>query len=474
VFINLLSNAIKFTNVGTVTVLAKINNKTDNTVSMYFEIKDSGIGMTREHIKKVFVPFTQAEISTTRKYGGTGLGLSITRNLVDLMGGTLVVESTPGIGSKFSFELTFDTIDVTDDRKLEKKLLMNKLKKPTFSGEILLCEDNAMNQQVICEHLARVGIKTVVAWNGKIGVDMVRGRMLSGEKQFDLVFMDMHMPVMDGLEASTRILKLNANIPVIAMTANVMSDDRELYRKNGLQDCVGKPFTSQELWRCLLKYFKPISFEGGESQADGGARFRENKILEKDGMLEADLEFIKSLKLTFLRNNKNKFDEITKAIRENEIYAAHRLAHTLKGNAGHIDMNDLQKAANDVEQMLKDGKNLVTKAQMNILENELTSALSRLELELTQEQDEENKKSQGQTAETKVLDAQSAQEIFSELEGLLKMGSPDSLKFIDKLRQLHGNNDAVEQLKNKLINNIEDFIFESAIDVLNELKNTLN
>jgi CheY-like chemotaxis protein len=133
-----------------------------------------------------------------------------------------------------------------------------EIDKPEFEGEILLCEDNEMNQEVICEQLTRVGIKTVVAENGQIGVDLVKSRIQKKEKMFNLIFMDMHMPVMDGLDASTEIQKLNLGIPIVAMTANIMPNDMEIYKMSGIIDCVSKPFTSQELWHCLLKYFIPL------------------------------------------------------------------------------------------------------------------------------------------------------------------------------------------------------------------------
>jgi len=258
VFVNLLSNAIKFTHAGMVKLLSEIISTSENSVTIHFEIKDSGIGMTSEQIEKIFEPFTQAESGTMRKYGGTGLGLAITRNIVEMMGGKLSVESTLGIGSKFNFDLIFKTIPVTEEEKYEKKLLLNEIEKPTFDGEILVCEDNNMNQFVIKEHLARIGINTVIAENGKIGVEKVKERLQSGERMFDIIFMDMHMPVMDGFEASAAILSLNVDVPMVAMTANIMAEDLEVYKASGMPDCLSKPFTSQELWRCLLKYLKPL------------------------------------------------------------------------------------------------------------------------------------------------------------------------------------------------------------------------
>jgi signal transduction histidine kinase/DNA-binding response OmpR family regulator len=378
VLVNLLSNAVKFTNTGMVKLHAALKYMREKTITMYFEVKDSGIGMTHEQIEKMFDPFTQAESKTTHKYGGTGLGLIITKNILERMGGKLFVESTPGIGSKFSFELTFDTIDVTDDDLLENKIVLNELEKPAFEGEILLCEDNIMNQQVICEHLARVGLKTVVAENGKIGVDMVKSRMQKGEKLFDLIFMDIHMPVMDGLEASARILELNTGVPIVAMTANIMANDREIYRMSGMHDCVGKPFTSQELWRCLMKYLTPVSMD----------------TVQKDMQIEADMEFQESLHKLFVKNNQKKYEEIVMALEKNDITLAHRLAHTLKGNAGQIGKILLQKAAAEVEYQLKSGRKFVAEEQLKLLEAELNMVLN----EFSHLFDNSSEQSEGQTA----------------------------------------------------------------------------
>jgi signal transduction histidine kinase/CheY-like chemotaxis protein len=363
--VNLLSNAVKFTNAGIVKLYASVKEETEETITVFFEIKDSGIGMTEEQIKKIFDPFTQAETGTTRKYGGTGLGLTITKNIVELMGGKLSVESAVGIGSKFSFTLTFDSIDAVEYKILDQKKAFKEIEKPEFEGEILLCEDNFMNQQVICEHLARVGLKTTVADNGKLGVEMVQKRMEKGEKQFDLIFMDIQMPVMDGLEASAKILELGAGIPIVAMTANIMSSDLEIYRKSGMSGCVGKPFTSHELWQCLLQYLKPVS------RQDAGQKSGQEEV-----PIDYDLEFRKSIIKTFYNNNRKKIEEIKSALDNGDIMTAYRLVHNLKSNAGQIDKTALQKAAADVESALKDEKNLVTAEQLALLEKELNAALS--------------------------------------------------------------------------------------------------
>jgi len=133
------------------------------------------------------------------------------------------------------------------------------LKRPDFEGDVLVCEDNSMDRLVICEHLARVGLKSFVAINGKRGVEMVRKRLESGVQPFDLIFMDIHMPETDGYEATKQIAALEVKSPVIIMSANVPVHDNELNETNGVSGYLKKPYTSQEFWHCLSDYFVPVT-----------------------------------------------------------------------------------------------------------------------------------------------------------------------------------------------------------------------
>ncbi|MCL2269783.1 MAG: ATP-binding protein [Treponema sp.] len=444
VLVNLLSNAVKFTNKGMVKLNSIIKETNERDITVYFEVKDSGIGMTNEQIQKIFDPFTQAESGTTRKYGGTGLGLAITKNIVDLMGGNLCVESALGVGSKFSFELRFDTMNISDEELFEKKIIFNELEKPAFKGEVLLCEDNFMNQQVISEHLARVGLVTVLAENGRIGVDLVQKRKQKGEKQFDLIFMDMHMPEMDGLEAAEKILELNTGIPIVAMTANIMANDRDIYKMSGMNDCVGKPFTSQELWHCLMKYFTPVD--------------RGNTA--KNVQLETEMQYQGMFLKLFVKSNQNRYDEIVQALDDGDIHLAHRLAHTLKGNAGQIGKIVLQKAAADVELQLKEGKNNVTRDQLNVLKTELKAVLN--EYASLVDRSEEN---QGKPDQKLSINPEKTWILFGKLEPLLKGGNSECMNFIKDLRAVTGSE--------QLIQYMEDYEFEQAAAKLAELKKNL-
>ena len=434
---NLLSNSVKFTDDGTIWLSSSVNKLEGSIAAIYFEVKDSGIGMTSEQIEKIFEPFVQADNSITRNYGGTGLGLTITTNIIEMMGGRLEAESSPGNGSKFSFELVFETVDAPARGKDSNDNNDNTMvEKPQFDGLVLLCEDNRMNQEVICEHLDRVGLKTMIAENGKAGVDMVKDRVNKGQKPFDLIFMDMQMPVMDGLEAAAKIAALGTKTPIVAMTANVMSNETESYKRSGMNDYVGKPFTTQELWRCLLKHLTPV----GVSVVGNAAVAQENNELRQ------------KLKVNFVRNNRIKYGEITGAISTGDIKLAHRLAHTLKTNAGLIGKTGLQKAAADIEAQLKDGK-VPDAEHMKSLETELNLILE----ELTPLLDEP-----AEQTERKSLSAGQISDLLAKLETMLKSRNSDCLSMLDEVRSIPGGDDLARQ--------IEKYNFKQAAETLSKMK----
>ena len=434
---NLLSNAVKFTNAGVVRMSSFIKRSNDRSATVYFEVKDSGIGMSPEQIEKIFEPFTQADSSTTRNYGGTGLGLTISKNIVELMGGMLTVESAPGAGSTFSFVLTFDTVEVPDNATdAADDLETDLLDQPLFSGLVLVCEDNHMNQEVICEHLTRVGLQTVVAENGRIGVEMVQERIQKGMKPFDMIFMDIFMPVMDGIEAASKITALDTGTPIVAMTANVMTSEIESYKQSGMIELVGKPFTTQELWRCLLRRLSPV----GMSPVEAGGLAHEDAVLRRQ------------LEKNFFRNNRDKYEEIIGAIAGGDITLAHRLAHTLKSNAGLIGKTGLQNAAGEIETLLKEGK-IPSWSYMEALETELASTLEQLE----PLQDDP-----GEAEPRQSLDAGQIRRVVAELEPMLKIRSPESLNLLEDIRLIPGADELALQ--------IEKYNFKLAARLLDELK----
>jgi len=182
------------------------------------------------------------------------------------------------------------------------------------------------------------------------------------------------MPVMDGLEAASKIIDLDAKIPIVAMTANIMANDREIYRQSGMRDCVGKPFTSQELWHCLMKYLHPVFWQ----PVAEGQRVQNTAQSADNVDTDPNSEINKLLQTLFVQNNMHKFEEFTKALKAGDIVLAHRLVHTLKGNAGQIGKPALQQAATEVERQLKGGKNLTTAEQLKVLEIEMAIVLREL------------------------------------------------------------------------------------------------
>jgi len=442
---NLLSNAVKFTPKGTVTLTVTMKNLDESHETVLFEVKDTGIGMTPEQIQKIFDPFTQADSSTTRNYGGTGLGLTITKNILELMGGELAVESTLGVGSAFSFAVTFETIEVTDD--MSELTRIGALEKPRFEGLVLICDDNHLNQEVICEHLANIGLQTIVADNGKIGVEKIKERIDSGAPPFDLVFMDIFMPVMDGLEATTKIIALDTGTPIVAMTANVMASELENYRKHGLLDCLAKPYTSQDLWRMLLKYLTPISRD----------------LINEDEYAQENDELLDKLRLSFVKNNQVVYEEITAAITAGDIKYAHRLVHTLKGNAGQIGEARLQKTAEVVEKALKSGvltvsAGSISSENMNLLKTELASVLEKFKPLA-----EKDKPKSVAFPLVPPHSTENTMALFTKLEPMLKKRDAKCMDFLAELRSVPGTEELTRQ--------IEEIDFRSAFRTLQELKN---
>jgi CheY-like chemotaxis protein len=333
-------------------------------------------------------------------------------------------------------------MDVAEDSP-DNTFTDSVIKKPQFAGEmILLCEDNQMNQQVFCEHLERVGLKADVAENGKEGFNMVKRRLTKGEKPYDLIFMDIHMPVMDGIEASTLINELNTGTPIIAMTANVMSHDRDLYLKNGMKDCVGKPFRAQELWRCLLKYLVPVEWKA------------EDEVEKKQN----EEKLYNRLVANFVKDNKDVHAKIIRAIKAGDIKLANRLVHTLKSNAGLLEKTVLQKTAEGIEYALEDGKNRTSEEQLNILETELQAVLAELEPLV--------KETAPPYSPVEILNAEKAQELLMEIRPLLERGSPKCLKYADVLRGIPGSGKPLVRL---FIQQIEDLDFDHALGTLASL-----
>ena len=248
VLLNLAGNAIKFTEKGQVDLAMSELRREAGRVTLRFRITDTGIGIAPAIRDKLFQVFSQGDSSTTRRFGGSGLGLAISQRLVSRMHGTIAVDSTPGRGSAFSFDCSFELADA------DSAAPVIPLKAGTageLHGRILVAEDDAVNQRVIQLMLKKLGLQCVMVSHGQAAMDA----LLNGEA-FDAVLMDCQMPGMDGFETTRQVRqKLNGgSLPIIALTANVMASDREACLAAGMDDFLSKPVRMEELKQCLNRW----------------------------------------------------------------------------------------------------------------------------------------------------------------------------------------------------------------------------
>jgi two-component system, sensor histidine kinase len=254
VLLNLLNNAIKFTPKGgsiqlSVCCLADLETSKSKLLTLQFCVNDTGIGISKEVQNQLFLPFTQADVSTTRKYGGTGLGLQISKHLCEQMGGSISLSSEEGKGTAFTFYINVERPELVNVEVAEGDGFTTP-RKPVAETRVLVVEDNIINQKVAYSMLNKLGYKSAVVNNGEEAVEAVQ------QTPFDLVLMDCQMPVMDGYEATQKIHGMEAfeNLPIIAMTASAILRDRQLCRDAGMNDFISKPVGMNSLKKMLLKW----------------------------------------------------------------------------------------------------------------------------------------------------------------------------------------------------------------------------
>jgi len=255
--VNLIGNAIKFTEQGSVTVVVTRRTTAAGLPCLRFDVMDTGVGVDPDVRDRIWYPFLQADLSTTRKYGGSGLGLSICKQLVEMMGGSIDCESQTGRGSTFWFEIPFEpqqTLTLTapkppDDPAVTRTSLLF----PVGLYRVLVAEDNPVNQMVVVRMLELCGVDVHVANNGVEALEKIQS------ERYHLVLMDCAMPEMDGFEATRRVRQLTsgptpASVPIVAVTANAMAGDRERCINAGMDDYLPKPISRAEL-ADKLKYW---------------------------------------------------------------------------------------------------------------------------------------------------------------------------------------------------------------------------
>ncbi|SMP72732.1 PAS domain S-box-containing protein [Desulfonatronum zhilinae] len=402
VLINLTSNAVKFTEKGSITIHVGADGQIEGSRELRFRIEDTGIGMTQEQISRLFQPFSQADTSTTRRFGGTGLGLSICKRLVEMMGGEIAVVSEVGRGSTFSFTVLMEQADAEQVaglalRRQRAYLTEHALSDSALHGrKVLLTEDNKLNQEVALGMLRGFGIQAKVAENGEQALE------LYAQERFDAVLMDIQMPVMDGLEAARRIRAWEAEqgqprVPIIAMTAHALSQDREASLNAGMDDHLAKPVNPQGLYQILNTWLRRETPPDGVRQispatmtaltpdlktpavpTDGEALLPGIDMPSLQERLMHDEDLIQEVFGLFLRENVGKIDQIRQALLQGDYAQSVLLAHSLKGMAANISAVPLSQAAATLEHTLRETQTICSPQALEPMLRQIETALNEV------------------------------------------------------------------------------------------------
>ncbi|MDP1564552.1 MAG: ATP-binding protein [Pirellulaceae bacterium] len=352
ILVNLIGNALKFTSQGHITI--HVSSRSDcGDCLVEFEIRDTGIGMTPEQIELSFEPFTQADVSTTRKFGGSGLGLTISKRLAILLGGELTVSSTFGQGSSF-----FATVNGGPDSRIEylrglteQSVTVQATPGKTepqieLHGRILLAEDGPDNQRLLSLHLRRAGAEVVVADNGRIAVHLAR------LQSFDLILMDMQMPEMDGYSATSRLRASGMTIPIIALTAHAMPEDRDKSLAAGCSDYLTKPIEKLKLLSTIARYL-PTQVE--KTEASTVEALPTTATAKKSGVIRSTFSDDPDMGMVIFEFVESLPDRMTTAVKflQEQNYAElRRLVHQLKGAGGGYGFPQITEIADRVERQI--------------------------------------------------------------------------------------------------------------------------
>ena len=335
ILINLCNNAVKFTEKGYVLINVSCACDTDST-GIIFEVVDSGIGITTEQQDFIFQAYRQADSSTTRKFGGTGLGLSLSKSLAEKMGGSLTVISEVGKGSQFKLflasEVLEDTNIVFDREHLPNVNQKNISVMPAsdLSGHILLAEDNLDNQQLLLIYLRRMGVNVTIVDNGKLALEATE------KNDFDLVLMDMRMPVMGGLEATMLLREQGFKKPIIALTANAMPEDKSACFKVGCDAFLTKPIDVARLSETIEKYLDI------KSTKDSQTGSLVSSLLGEDPRM---INLIQK----FVNNFSNSLNKIETLIEKQDWKNLSEILHEIKGTGGNFGYMDISLIAKEME-----------------------------------------------------------------------------------------------------------------------------
>lgn len=373
VMINLIGNAIKFTDKGQITLAVDLVSESEDIQTLNFKVSDTGIGMSEVFISKIFDKFSQEQNTSNRKYEGTGLGMAISKDLISLMGGQMIVESEKDRGTTCSFELS---MPISLSEHLTSK--GREVSANAFRGfKALLVEDNDMNRFIAVQSLDYLGFETFESENGLKAIEMVENNT------FDLILMDIQMPVMDGVEATVFIReKLKVNTPIIALTANAFKQDIDLYLSKGMNDFVTKPYDEQVFFR-KIDHVMSISFHNALNEESinkvNPAKFdtapllydlHQLKVISRDND-----EFVKKMVAIFISISRENCIILHEAFDKGDLETINKTAHKIKPSIEQMGVNSLLIHVKKLEKYKKDNSN---DEELKNLINYFTSSLIRV------------------------------------------------------------------------------------------------
>ncbi len=372
ILLNLISNAIKFTEKGTVDVSCRVLNETTDSLLVEASVMDTGIGMDEEFMSKVFDKFSQEYESVTRKFGGTGLGMSICKDLVTLMGGDITVESQKGKGTTIRFSIEFRKGTVQD---LPAVQITNFSSEFLQGKTVLITDDNDMNRLVASTILKSYGAVTREAVNGEEAVFAV------GKEKFDLVLMDIQMPVMDGYEAARSIRNTGNTIPILALTANAIKGENQKCLDAGMNDYITKPFKEAE--------FLTLVAQWTNVKQEINSRKAEKQEIEKniplfDLSLLHDISkgneaFVDKMVNMFMEQGPASVKEIRQAYHAADFHQLKKVAHRLKPSIDNMGISAMKKGIRDIEKLAAQNEQTQElQTLINSLDNVIQSVIQEL------------------------------------------------------------------------------------------------